>query len=198
VSPVCGRDHECLANRCVPAGSEPIDPDTDRVVLEPAAFAVGGATREAAPSTVTLGSERAPAQMLYLRFAPSWKDGREVAGAFLLMSPDAGAPVNRAEVRIDVWTVGGPWSPARVAEGTRPSVGLPRAEGLAIPSPPGLVRIDVTRLARALAPRATDYGLAILAPSGRGPGLTVLTGASGSPPRLEVYLRRPRSRAGTW
>jgi hypothetical protein len=197
-APTCGSGYECLASRCVPSGSAPIDRDTDRVVLEPSGVAVGGSRGGAAPPSATLGGKGAPSETLYLRFAPTWRSPAEIVGAFLVMASAPEAPPSKAETRLQVWAIGGPWSPERIAEGVRPSLELPRAEGVAIPSPPGLVRIDVTRLARALAARPGDHGIAVLAPEARGPGLTVLTGTTGNPPRLELYLRRARPRAGAW
>src|SRR6185503_13124100 len=53
-APTCGAGYECLANRCVVVGSDPVPGTTERVVLEPAAFASTEATEGTAVATVTL------------------------------------------------------------------------------------------------------------------------------------------------
>jgi hypothetical protein len=195
--PSCETDHECLANRCMPAGSDPVPPDSTRIVLTPLSCATDRPGE--APGAVVLGSERKPNSELLLRFGDDWKRSADVAAAFLLLAPSEDAPPNPADVPLQIWAVDGPWTPDAPIRESEVGLVLPRASGLARSGPASTIRIDVTELARAFARRKHDDGLAVLATSARGAGVAVSTGASGgAAPRLEIYLRSGGSVAGAW
>src|SRR5690242_3433873 len=86
----CPTNTECLANRCVPAGSDPVALDTRRIVLSPSAIAVVTArdarADDLAPA-VTFGGRAGGASALYLRFQPLWREARRVDSAFLVLEP---------------------------------------------------------------------------------------------------------------
>lgn len=200
---VCGRSRECLANRCVPAGGDPVPPDSERVVLHPIDLGVVSkrrAPREEAPlpPAVTFGSAAAGATILLLRFDPTWKELGHVEAAFLLLEP-AGSPPG-SDVEIEAWLAGGRWSGAALSWANQPAPVLPGARGLARTRPAAPLRVDVTELVLALkdrSPRA-DHGVLLSAPAGEGYGAAFATGAAGgNPPRLEIYLRPrpPREKA---
>jgi hypothetical protein len=132
---------------------------------------------------------------LYLAFDPTWKASGDVEAAFLLLDPSPGTAPDRGDVQLEVWTVGEPWTAERVAAGTRPSLEPPRASGILRPYPPGVVRIDVTDVARALARKERDDGIAVVAAGTGGEGVAVSAGTAGGAPRLELYLGRPSSHA---
>lgn len=184
VSPNCGPGYECLANTCTPLGAEPVPKGTTRVVLEPAAIA-GSSGIETTSGAVDLGGEFAT---LYVRFDDSWKRDGTVARAFLLLEPTDQAEADAADLDVQVWTVQGPWTPARVAIGARPSLGSPRARGLLRTTPPSVARIDVTSVILALADKSEDHGFAVIAREPRRSAF-VRTGSSGGAPRLELYVR---------
>lgn len=191
-SPACGAGYECLANRCVPSGGEPVPPGSRRVSLEPSAVGVASGT---GPSAATLGG--ATSSALYLRFDPSWKSEGAVSAAFLLLETMDGTSPSPRDVPLEVWLVGSPWSAERTRRGSRPALRGPRSTGYARTSPRAIVRIDVTRLARELARRRDDEGLAVTAPASDGPGVVLSTGTAGPPPRFELYLAEDRS-GGAW
>jgi hypothetical protein len=210
-TPVCTAGYECLANRCVPRGADPVPPGTERLVLEPVAVAVaeprGGPgirgvrqgphgnrrmNRAANAATATLGSGSAEASTLYLRFPNSWKRNGVVAAAFLVLSPSGGTEPGSEDVPILVSAIGDSWSMAGIGEGRLPFLTPPRAAGLARGSPRTLVRVDVTRVVRALSNTPWDDGIAVTAASSVNawsPGVTLSTGGgAGETPRLELYL----------
>lgn len=181
----CGSGDECLANRCVPRGAEPVPRGSARLVLEPTLGAVVGqraSERRALPPTVTFGGLPALNQHLLLRFPGTWK-ALDVQAAFLLLQPAPEAEPTRSDVPVTVSLAAGAWSPgASRVPGSDP----PESRGLARTRPPTLLRIDVTAQLRALKNRP-DHGLLIRGDAGRGEGATYLTGADGAAPRLEVY-----------
>jgi hypothetical protein len=186
----CETGYECLANRCVAGGVDPVPPGASRVVFEPVAFAVAG-NRSANAASATLGKGGAGASTLYLRFPNAWKRYGVVTAAFLLLSPSGGTEPGAEDVPLEVSPVGNSWSVERVSEGLLPSLATPHAAGLARGSPRMLVRVDVTRVAQTLASTPWDDGVAITAASTRGPGVSLATGGgAGDAPRLELYLAR--------
>jgi hypothetical protein len=183
-APDCGDGYECLANRCVAAGADPVAPGTERVVLLPVSFAVADGRANASAPTITLGNDRS---MLLLGFDPAWKTEGRVRAAFLLLEPSPGTEPDD-DVRLAVWTLESPFTQEGIARGGRPNLTSPHAEGVARSAPRGPVRIDVTDVVRALASQ-NDDGIAVIADGTRGRGITLLTGAGNGPgPRLDLYV----------
>ncbi len=184
----CGKGHECLADRCVTAGFEPVPAQVRRIVLEPIIETVGGDGGERA-ATVLLGGRRS--SVLYLEFDSNWKPRGHVAAAFLLLEPSPDTMPASDDVALSVWTLGAPWSPERIAAGVRPPLLAPEARGFARAGPAMLARVDVTEIVRSLARRESDSGIAVTARAG-GDEVALLTGlGGGAPPRLDVYLSDP-------
>ena len=189
-APTCGAGLECLANRCVQGGSEPVPGSTQRIVLTPVACTT--ARGEALSGSVTLGDERAPDTRLYVRFG-AFEPGGEVLAAFLLIEPASDRPRSLDDVPLEVWSLEGG------VRGEEPALVAPHADGLARSAPPTIVRIDVTELARRLSRARHDAGLAVLSPSARGRGIALSTGAARTqPPRLEIYVRGAGTTARAW
>lgn len=188
----CDAHHECLANRCVPRGSDPVDQTTRRVVVEPRALAVvnGGLAPTSPPAVVTFGGAAGRTTLL-LAFEPAWRGAKRVESAFLLLEPAAGTVPASTDVDVTAFRVRERWDAERLDARHLPQLSLPRARGIARTSPPLPLRIDVTELIAYLHqhPHA-DRGLALRAAGGSGHGASYSTGAgSGRPPRLELYLR---------
>jgi len=197
LGPVCASGRECLANRCVPAGARPVNPADERVVANLTGFAVAGDdVPDRAP--VALFASRRGRTVLYLAFDPGWKSAGDVDLAFLLLEPAPGTNPVLSDVGLEVWTIGEPWNPRRIAAGDRPSLSPPVNPGLLRGTPPAVARIDVTPIVRALARREHDDGIAIVAGGGSSGGVAVLTGASGGAPRLELYVRPSRGHGAAW
>jgi hypothetical protein len=190
----CNAGFECLANRCVPVSAAPVPPQSDRVVLDAVAIAVVSSSDPNAhslPPTVSFGSAMSGNVTIYLRFADDWKQGGEILSAFLLLEPTPSTYPDPDDTTLDVWTVHEAWQPEGVTWRNRPRIGIPHRPALARSSPPTLLRIDVTEIARHLQGRPGDFGLAVAASAGPAYGATFYTGAAGGvPPRLELYLRR--------
>lgn len=188
----CAAGTECLANRCVPAGGEPVDATSERRVAEPQAMAVVSAAHHAAalPTAVTFGGAGGDVA-LYLRFPPLWR-GARVHAAFLLLEPMPGTLLSPADVPVDVWRVDGEWRPDTLAWLSQPRLAEPSSRGLARAAPPQTLRIDVTALVRYLAAHpGNDRGLVVRGRTARTPGASFATGtAGGRAPRLEVYVAR--------
>jgi hypothetical protein len=195
VSPTdCSQGRECLANRCLPQGAEPVPLGSARVVVEPTRSAVvreGGLGRDL-PATVTFGGPPALNQQLLLSFPEAWAD-IEVEAAFLLLHPAPDAEPTGSDVPVSVSLAAAAWSAGVV--GKAPARKSPETMGLARTRPPAPLRIDVTEQVRALGAQH-DHGLLLRAEGDVTRGATYLTGADGLPPRLDVYgrpsLRRPR------
>ncbi len=187
----CAAGTECLANRCVPAGGEPVDATTERRVAEPLAMAVVSSAHHDAtlPSAVTFGGVDGDVA-LYLRFAALWR-GAHVDAAFLLLEPMPGALLGAADVPVDVWRVDSAWQPASLGWLAQPRLAQPASRGLARAAPPQTLRIDVTAQVRYLARHpASDHGLVVRGRTSMPPGASFATGvAGGRAPRLEVYVR---------
>lgn len=188
--PTCPAVGECLANRCVPKGTEPVDPASTRLVLRPKRIAV--VTRETAPGlpmTVTLGDAARGPVTLLLDFGDSWKDVADVDAAFLLLEPTPKTGVSD-DIEVHVWRINDPWDEARVRWATQPALGIPGTRGIARFSPPTDLRVDVTPLIRFLRDETVDHGLALVAKTNAAGGATYWTGVGGGRgPRLELYVR---------
>jgi hypothetical protein len=184
---------ECLANRCVPLHSDPVGAGLERVLLEPTQIAVvragGGSLDARLPATVTLGGPETDAEKLLVRFAGQWSH-LELDSAFLVLAPAPQGEPSGASVSVGVSRLDGPFRSGLLRE--VPASHGPRQPGLASTRPASVLRIDVTRLLRSLPSRDDRrHGFVVEASAGGQRGATYLTGATGSPPRLEVYGRRP-------
>ncbi len=174
----CPAGQECLANRCVVQGYDPVAAGTRRIVVEPSALSVVSAKGEGDEGSVTFGGRATGAVALHLAFAGGWREAGRVESAFLLLDAVPGSPPGRDDVPVVAWRVAG--------AALRPPFG----RGVARSSPPSPLRIDVTEIVRFLVehPRA-DQGIAVVATAGEGHGASYLTGAAGgAAPRLEIYL----------
>lgn len=189
---VCGDGLECLANRCVPSGGEPVSPKAIRAVLEPTRLAVVSAQIEpgALPTVVTFGSHARGATRLLLEFRDSLQL-REVEAAFLLLDPASGVARGNEDVTVEAFRLADAWDDAALSWVRAPRRLLPSATGIARPSPPTPLRIDVTNIVRYLAAHPEAHrGLLLSAGAGAGAGVSFSTGiAGGQGPRLELYGR---------
>lgn len=190
----CPAGQECLANRCVVAGGEPVSSDAQRLVAEPSAMSIvgsrSGRARELPPS-VTFGSERDGTTTLYLRFPAVWRNAREIEAAFLVLEPLHGTLPASEDVRVTAWRVREQWTDAALEATRQPAVGLPSAPGIAKSAPPSVLRIDVTAIVDYLRRHPeNDFGIALRSEDQSQSGSSYSTGASGGrAPRLEVYAR---------
>ena len=187
----CPAGSECLAHRCEPIGAEPVAPDSQRRVLEPADIAVvrGDGSRGGLPPTVTFGGALGQSEQLLLRFAASAWGGGSVSAAFLLLEPVPGAEPSAEDVPVEVAVLGGDW--ASSSAGGAPSSRGPVSAGIARTRPPGLLRIDVTTILQELA-HGSDHGLVVRAAAASTRGAVYSTGLDGRLPRLDVYYRPTR------
>jgi len=192
---VCPEGQECLANRCVVAGGEPVSSDAERRVAEPSRMVVLSDAHESGseplPPGVTFGAEHRGSTALFLEFPPVWRGAHEIEAAFLVLEPLAGAQPSSEDVRVTAWRVRGRWNERDLTRLRRPELAPPNADGIARTAPPTPLRIDVTDIVSYLSknPRS-DFGIALESGGGSGTGATYATGASGGrAPRLEVYTR---------
>jgi len=192
----CPAGYECLANRCVPLGGEPVPENSERRVLRPSAMALVSARDHRAadelPAAITFGSRTVGSVALYLRFDPMPDAAPRLDTALLLLEPMAGTRPSAEEVLVEVWRVQDEWHTGSLHWVSQPRLALPRSRGLARSSPPSTLRIDVTDIVRYQTehPRG-NHGLALKA-DGDGPhGASFATGSGdGRGPRLELYLRQ--------
>jgi hypothetical protein len=191
----CGSGFECLANRCVPLGAEPVGQGTVRWVVAPARIAV--VTSESwqyertLPGAIRFGSAADGPAALYLRFDPVWTRAREIDSAFLLLEPMPGVPLSAEDIEVQAARVGGSWQPETLSWLRQPKLASPRSRALARAGPPSTLRIDVTDIIRYehTHPRH-NHGIAVKGPNGDGHGACFATGRTlGATPRLEIYVR---------
>lgn len=192
----CGTGYECLANRCAPSGGIPVPRDSERIVLLPTALSEVSSGRARFAPTITLGGEHDGDALVYARFGTSYKERAGIAAAFLLLTISP-ATEPSDDVPLEVSAVAADWSPETVSRGARPGLTQPTASGIARNSPRSPVRVDVTSIVRELARTPSDHGIAITARGSHGPGVTLVTAASGAP-RLEVYLETWGRTASAW
>ena len=190
----CPAGQECLANRCVVAGGDPVSADSQRLVLEPIEMAVvegRGRDPSELPAAITFGSSATTTATLYLKFPRAWRDKRRVEAAFVILEPMAATFGSNDDVSVAVWRVGERWQPAALALAKQPALPPPRGRGIARSAPPSPLRIDVTEIVRYLAKNpANDHGIALRASPGESAGASFATGsAGGRSPRLEIYVR---------
>ncbi len=191
----CPEGQECLANRCVVAGGDPVPADSQRLVVEPERMAVVSAKSEPRageiPPAVAFGSRADGAIALYLAFPPVWRRAKHVEAAFLVLEPMPGTVPASDDVEVEAWRVQKSWEPDKLRYLAKPPLAPPMSAGIARSAPPSVLRIDVTDLVRYLKKHAAnDHGLALVSGSDRGAGASFATGmAGGRAPRLEVYVR---------
>jgi hypothetical protein len=190
----CPASTECLAARCVDEGSAPVDPSTERVLLNPSGIAVAASSApDAIGASVTFGNASSAPVALYLRFEQTWRAG-PVDSAFLILEPSAGT-VGGLDLEVEVGRADRSWTGPGFSWSERPGISPPFSRAVARSSPRMPVRIDVTELLRFFADHpAQDFGLVLRARSAGGAGVTLSTGVGGGPPpRLDVYLVRPKT-----
>jgi hypothetical protein len=190
----CPPGNECLADRCLPLGAEPVDANSRRVVLSPRAIAVvrpAADTRGAIPPSVTLGGPAAQSEQLLLAFPIAALGPGDVDAAFLLLEALQDADPSAADVPIEVTLAASDW--ASGISDAAPSTRGPRGAGVGRTRPPAPLRIDVTAHVQALAQQPdNDHGFLLRAAQSTPRGAVYSTGADGSLPRLDVYVR-PRA-----
>jgi hypothetical protein len=144
----------------------------------------------ALPTVVTFGSHARGATRLMLEFDASLQV-RQVEAAFLLLEPAAGVSRGNLDVAVDAFRLSDPWDDAALSWVRGPKRLLPSASGIARPSPPTPLRIDVTNIVRYLVKHPEAHrGILLVAAGGDDAGVSFSTGiAGGRGPRLEVYGR---------
>lgn len=190
--PTCGAGHECVANLCEPAGTDPVPPRSQRIAPQLTSFVVMNGRGNRQQATATLGDENRGDMLLFLSFDDSWTRAGDPLRAFLVLYPSESATPNREDVLLEAFTL--PWTrPSwngrvfRHPKRSRPSVRAISRGGVP-------VRFDVTPLLPALR-RGGDDGIAIVAVDEDGDPTTVSTvGAEGKPPLFEVYVEAPKGR----
>lgn len=191
----CPENEECLAQRCLPVGAEPVDPSSRRLVLEPVQLAVVRThenPQPGVPPTVSLGGPSEQSEQLLVRFAQSWLSS-DVDAAFLSLQAAAAAEPSADDVRIEVALASGSWSSGTV--GDAPSTRSPSSSGVGRTRPPAALRVDVTAQLRELAEQPErDRGFVVRASGESVRSAVYSTGTDGFGPRLDVYFR-PRSLA---
>jgi len=185
---------ECLANTCMPEGSDPVASPSTRHVLDPTAIGIVAAHRPRAsaglPPTVSFGSRVGGGVAWYMSFEPDWPPTDRVDRAFLILSPPPGSVPVTKDVRLAAWRVAAPWNIDELTYDDQPPRAPPRGVGIASSTPAQIVRIDVTGIVQYWQRHPRDrHGIAVEAPRGDGPGVGFCTGAGGGDgPRLDVYV----------
>lgn len=187
---VCADGFECLANRCVPLGADPVAPGSERVLLEPEQVSVLDEGKTRSPGHFVLGGAVHGEAHVFISFPLAAVQTRSLADAFLLLEPVAD-PVSAGPIRLEVWRIASSWTGNTIGPMNQPRLAPPRAEGIAHAGARSTVRVDVTELVHfALNNPASAHGLAIVADAGEGTGASFSTGTTTGPaPRLEVYVR---------
>jgi hypothetical protein len=198
-SAACGAGQTCVVGRCGDAsGGGAVEPETRRYVLEPESIAFvssGEDLGRVRPPYVALGADVGDRARILVKFpAATWPSAR-IARAFLVLERVSGAQAGPGDVTIRAERIIEPWS-VRGDVGTTwasppQSVGMAGAESIVEVRGGAPIRIDVTPYAIELARKgATTWGLRVEG-HGDGYGLPVATGfgASGAPPKLEVYVQ---------
>lgn len=192
---VCGADH-CVVGRCRPVDALPSPIDAHRVLLAPVDMAVlsegeRGTAGRGVPEAVALGRAETGDVVLLLRFAAPFGDDTEIASAFLVLTPVAGAPPSERALTLEVARILEPWRSETATWGRQPRLSLPSTAAIARRRQLSPLRIDVTPLVRDwLKRRKSDHGIALLAPGDDAVGAAYSMGITqGAGPRLEVYTR---------
>ncbi|MEZ4226906.1 MAG: hypothetical protein R3B13_38550 [Polyangiaceae bacterium] len=188
----CGDGHECLANRCVPSGGEPVSSKSVRTVLEPTRVAILSRRTPAGalPTVVTFGSHARGATRMMLEFAPSWR-AKKVEAAFLLLTPANGVFRGNEDIDVSAWRIDEPWDDDQLSWVQAPRLVHPHGEGIARATPPSELRIDVTHIVQYFAHHPEAYrAISLTSSGGNTAGVSFATGVADGPgPRLEIYSR---------
>ena len=189
----CGGGQECLANRCVALGSEPVAESGSRSIARVTEMAVIASDLDYSsglPTAVSFGAQRVGTVELLLRFEPIWRRSGRIEQAFLLLDPLPKGRTSAATINVDVWRVEEAWSKSELSWLAQPELGHPKAEGIASANNAPL-RVDVTQLVRYLQRfPEKDHGLAMRAAGHDAAGVSYATGVGGGKaPRIEVYAR---------
>jgi hypothetical protein len=185
----CPAGTECLAQRCVALGTEPVAAGTERLVLEPADIAVvpaRSARDGGLPASVTFGGAGDASDELLVRFGSDF-DARDVVAAFLVLEPARGAEPSASDVRLEVALAARAWSSRDDRAANRRG---PIGVALARTRPAAPLRVDVTAQLHELGDADGDqFGFVLRAAEPSPRSAAYSTGADGSPPRLDLYLR---------
>lgn len=184
----CPAAEACIAARCAPEGSAPVSASSRRstLVADEVSQAEGDRV-EVAGASVVLGAGSEP--VLYLGFPPLWQ-GLEIEAAFLVLEA-VPATLPGDDVPLEVFRLRRSWDAERRIRGLPSPLARPSVRGLGRATASLPVRIDVTPILRHLARESEpEQGLAVRAAKRVPPGLAIATGfGSGSPPRLDLYVR---------
>jgi hypothetical protein len=190
----CPAGTECLAQRCAALGTEPVPASTGRLVLEPADIAVTPAHSMRSgglPPSVSFGGGSGASDELLVRFGGGF-DARDVVAAFLVLEPARGAEPSASDVRLEVALAARGWSPRDDGAASRRG---PVGVAIARTRPAAPLRVDVTAQLHDLGDASGDEFGFVLRAAGPSPRSAVYsTGADGSPPRLDLYLRSSSTR----
>jgi hypothetical protein len=178
--------------RIVPHRTEPVPPDSQRIVVAPDDLAVVTSSSQAGalPAMAQSGDRGDGSVVLLVRFPSPW-GSRSVAGAFLLLGLHDGAQPDSRPYRVAVARILDPWVGAHVSWGRQPRLAPAEIATTSTGAAVDPLRIDVTEIVRHWAKaRPGDHGLAILVSSSGPFAPGYATGCSGRlAPRLDVYLR---------
>lgn len=185
---VCAVGEECLANRCVPLGADPVPPRSVRVLLDATEIAL---VQPGASGVIVLGAATGRSTA-YLRFPRAAAPAEQLATAFLLLTPAEGTAGSGERITVEAWRIGERWRAETLARAHGPLLGPPSSDGVAFSGQLTVLRLDVTALVRRqLEHPEHDHGIALTASSGSGHGASfAVGGAAGPGPRLELYLER--------
>ena len=127
---------------------------------------------------------------LLLQFPNEWRARGVPRRAFLRLSPRAGSASAETPVTIEAWRISGPWQATLRSWSEKPSLAPPYARADVSPSPSQELRLDVSEIVSYAARNPErEFGIAVIASGGDGPGATFSSGfAGGRAPRLELYL----------
>lgn len=185
----------CLASGlgCAHPNPAALSETSVRLVETPSAIAVLSQARTEAglPGAITFGDPRGRSA-LFLRFPSSWRARGTPLRAFLVLEPRVGSAPDPEPISVEAWRVRARWQSSALHDWSdKPELAPPYARATASGSPARELRIDVTALLRFAADNpALDHGIALLATSGDGHGVSFATGIDGgAAPRLEVYTR---------
>jgi hypothetical protein len=180
----CADGLECLANRCVPTGGQPVPDNAQRQLLHLEQLAVWSKDHptDGLPPAVVLGDANTENQLM-LRFAAPPPE-LLIQSAFLLLYPSVQAPPAGQPLQFAVRLLSAPWA----AHGAPQHSGRIAAAGTAQPRAPFPLRIDVTEIAQQMQRwPGRNYGLLIAAEGSATPGASYQTGSMGGTPQLEIY-----------
>ncbi len=181
----CPPGEECLANRCVPLGGDPVPPDSLRLVcpLTGSRVALQGRLQTPLSPQIHLGRD---VETAYFQFERRWQALSRIDAAFLVIDTP---PPPALPLEVEVWSIR-PEDSAGGFGARPPQAEPPNSRGVARAGVP--LRVDVTELVQHWHESGLGDGLAVsaAAPTGGLPSTALVLGtAGGQAPRLEVYGR---------